>query len=59
MFVLVKKEGSTSNETFFLTKIEAFKAFDTTAKSKNGFVAVFSAEEGSVEMTKENSLAWK
>jgi len=59
MFILVKKEGSLSKETFFFTQFEAFKAFDQTPKSKDGFVAVFSAEEGDIEMIKENSLAWK
>jgi hypothetical protein len=59
MFILVKKEGSFSTETFFFTRFEAFKAFDQTTKSRDGFVAVFPAEEGTIEMTKENSLAWK
>jgi len=59
MFIIVKKEGSLSTETFFFTRFEALKAFDQTTKSRDGFVAVFPAEEGTIEMTKENSLAWK
>jgi len=59
MYILVKKEGTVSTEDFYYTQQDAFNAFDRTAKSKDGFVAVFSADEGEIIFTRENSLAWK